>query len=156
MKRFHVYKVVREYDDGKALASAIVDPSIQYCINYYPGKYAKPEVGKIFAFSQLYLAENFAHELSNCEVWECLTTKRPVEHKMLFLSFQHINLGYTTYSNGREDLLKEFWKRFPSILTSPREYHGDQFSFDNNTFSLMSVPEGTVLCDDLKLWKQIQ
>ena len=144
-RRYHVYKAVDTHEDG-IFHSIIISKSNEFGIRYIPGKYVEPIVGKIFAFDSLQNADDFIEgfDEGDYEIWESLTTKRPLEVKRNMRFLHHIEAWRDSRS------LKEFWHTYfldsGGILSS---------NILKEKFPTMQVPIGTVLCDDLKLWKQI-
>ena len=137
-RRFHVWKAVHRDRNG-TLGSLIIT-SGSNCYTYYtPKEYVKPKIGKIFAFSDLSSTEKFTMMFDQYQIWECLTTKKPIVCR-------HSNLlNYMLVE--RDSILQEYWEDF---FPSPARYNGTRKgNFD------MSPPANTVLCDDLKLWKRI-
>lgn len=135
-KRYHVFKAVRNYKDGD-FGSLIVENSSEFYINYIPKQYVKPRIGKIFAFRDSLSAKSFTQSKNkkNYEIWECLTTKKPISCYATILNFAQID---------ENRLMREYWWDF-------RSGHDTKGS---NLYA--SPPFNTVLCDDIKLWKRIQ
>lgn len=135
MKRYHVYKAVREWENGD-LGSLIVDNSSDFYINYIPKKYVTPKIGKIFAFGDILSTKSFTRwkYKSNYQIWECLTTEKPISCYATILNFVQIDYNM---------LMREYWQDF-------RSGHDTK---DSNLYT--SPPFRTVLCNDLKLWKLI-
>lgn len=130
MKRYHVYKIVHKHYDG-TLRSMIVSSYNEFCVEYKLKIYAKAKIGKLFAFKDIDCARDFSDRaFIGKELWECLTTKKPI--------LCDFRIASVTWS----DILNRYWK--------------DDFSTENieNYYKTMA-PIGTVLCDDLKLWRRI-
>ncbi len=97
-------------------------------IYYTIGQWTMPEVGKLFCFDSLTNA--VALWATGCRIFEC-EVKNPQHYDGKILA------------NPKPEYIREFWKRF-----------------DNQsklvTFRLVDTPTGTVLCDSIKLIKEIK
>ena len=130
MKRFHAYKVLQYTEEGRLISAMGTEHSNSiFSLEYFPNKYIYPIIGMLFAFSELEFAYGFAGNYSHNPIfqfWDCLTTKNPIEYRGF------IPIGKMEF--------EAFWDNYPKRLNS--DY-------------MRSLPSGTVLCEDLKLWKRI-
>lgn len=143
-RRFHVYKVIEINENRLFSAMSYVnmmgyDPdSDTFIIEYFLHKYVEAKIGMLFAFKTLKFAQGFHKgmdwkglgERSPYQLWECLTTIKPKP------------FGGTIIPSGKENF-EYFWNHFP-----------DRYRSNFMVYS-MPAPKDTILCNDLKLWKQI-
>lgn len=129
MAEYQVYKIIREDDEDRLWS---IWKQGHYVTEYFQGIYIKPEIGKLFAYEDKSLIDLELHTVGatppyNYQVWECLTTGKPVPFHTLIprLSWQEIWI--------------EYWFGHPV------------WKFDSNQG--MYTPKGTVLCEDIKLYK---
>lgn len=113
----------------------IVSPSLKslyhlhfksFAIQYKVGEFVFPSIGKIFAFDSLKNAKKIAVHHS-CQIWEAETTKiyPHIEYRLNIWDINDVNM-------------RQFWNLPRQMLDT----------VDSHCI-------GTVLCDDLKLIKQI-
>lgn len=133
-KRFHVYKVVFKY--SRDLCSMIVSWSNSFCITYIPMVYVTPKIGKIFAFQELRHARQYSKYSRNFEIWEALTTSKPIP-----CDFQIADIVTA-------NILNLYWKNVPEDSQKITGQH-------NHSVSKTEPPDGTVLCENLKLIERI-
>ena len=130
-KKTTVYKAVRRDHEGRLL-SAFISRYTQtvgsdLCLTYKPNTITKPNVGKLFAFSNK--EDAFAY-LFGDEVWKAQATgvKKLGKHEKIFTGAQLILDNY-----------EYFWK------------YGVSDCFEGLQQVLGYAPKGTVLCETIKL-----
>lgn len=141
-RRYHVYKIVKV--DNETLYSQFANSYSNFGVEYEKGLYVKPKIGKLFAYAERYIVEGIIlrsekhfSDVGEYQAWECLTTTEPVSFFSSIPSLSAVSLW------------SSFWDKYPD------RYFSSSFPIKQVTEISIPIPHGTVLCDDLKLWKQI-
>jgi len=102
----------------------------KFKVKYSLDGWVEPEIGKLFCFDNLESAKGFANNDGLLKVFEC-KVKNPEKYEGFVLS-----IGFC-YG------IKRFWKNYFKKLK------------DWYVWGITRVPKGTILCDSIKLVKEV-
>ena len=140
MKKIKCYKVCR-VENGRYY-SVMVDNK-RYEIEYKVGRYVKPKVGSIFAFSNLEDAKEFSDTIrENTTVFECegVLSKRQPKCAVEVCSNKDM---YLYWDCSDEDDFEQFWEELDC-------------SGDAKLYEIMDLIDGTIFLDKVKLLKEVK
>ncbi len=125
MNGITVFKVLR---DGKSLFD-----HGKYTLQYHPGKWTCPELGKIYAFRDLHYAVRWSADYHDVTVWEA--------------EAEISKDGTCMMCSDENRYLWLFWKWYLLFLEGKASGHPAHLP---TTYS----PNGTVLCNKLRITKK--
>lgn len=120
-----VYKVVQKRDE-KLYSAYHFDT--EFSLEYIPGQFTKPKIGRLFAFKNLIDAEKYNNNMffGNTEIWEAYSPK----------TFEAPDYILGDGQDFTEETICDYWNK-------------------GIRHSSMPLPQGTILCSSIRLIQKI-